>query len=315
MLRQQQYLRCVKSAAPIKRTTKNAPHLAEYLSILYYMKPTIPVVYGYNNFRTFLADYQEARQVFEPTFSKSEFSRRLGLPNTRSFFTDALHGKKVTPAFVERFISVMKLNKEETQFFRVLVLYNQAELSEERELYFEQLINLNKTPKRIIDPKHYAYYKNWYNSVIRAVLTIIDWKEDYSVLAKRVYPAISVKQAKASIKLLSHLGLIAKNSEGYFKPTDRVIATNEFCRDEIIRLYQHNCLENARIVISGNKKQPQRLITKMVSVSEEGYRKIEKKLEQFNSAITSLVHKEETAADRVYQIAIVIFPQSTRLNP
>ena len=50
----------------------------------------------------------------------------------------------------------------------------------------------------------------------------------------------------------------------------------------------------------------------MVSVSEQGYKKIEKKVEQFNSAITSLVHKEDAAADRVYQLSLVLFPQSTR---
>ena len=276
------------------------------------MKTKLPIIYEYNNFRRYLADYQAARERDDKRFSKSEFSRRLGLPNTRSFFTDVLGGKKVSRAFVERFLTVLELNKEEAQFFRVLVLFNQAEKSEERELYFEQLISLNKTPKRIIDPKHYSYYKNWYNSVVRAVLSIIDWKEDYSVLARKVFPAITVKQAKEAIKLLVSLRLIERNREGFYKPTDKVITTNPCCRDDIILLYQNNCLETARTVISSNKKQPQRIITKMISVSEEGYRKIEKKVEQFNSAITSLVHKEEAAADRVYQLAIVLFPQSTR---
>jgi uncharacterized protein (TIGR02147 family) len=276
------------------------------------MKAKLPIVYAYNNFRRYLADYQTAREQDDKRFSKSEFSRRLGLPNTRSFFTDVLGGKKVSHAFIERFITVLELSREEAQFFRVLVLFNQAEKSEERELYFEQLINLNKTPRRIIDPKHYTYYKNWYNSVVRAVLSIIDWKDDYSVLARKVFPNITVKQAKESIKLMVSLGLIEKDRGGFYKPTDKVITTNPCCRDDIILLYQNNCLETARLVILTNKKQPQRVITKMVSVSEQGYKKIEKKVEQFNSAITSLVHKEDAAADRVYQLSLVLFPQSTR---
>ena len=276
------------------------------------MKTKLPVIYAYNNFRNYLADYQIARMAAEKKFSKSAFSKQLGLPNTRSYFADVLSGKKVTTAFIERFIRALELNRNEGQFFRVLVLFNQAESPDARELYFEQLISLNKTPKRIIDPKEYAYYKSWYNSVIRAVLSIIDWNGDYGLLARKVVPPITVKQSKEAVRLLVSLGLVAKNSDGFYKPTDKVIATSDYARDEIIRIYQHNCLAIAQEAVLRNRKQPQRVITKMVSVSEDGYRKIEKKIEQLNSAVTSLVHKEDVAADRVYQLAIILFPQSAR---
>jgi uncharacterized protein (TIGR02147 family) len=81
----------------------------------------------------------------------------MHLPNTRSYFTDVLKGKKVAPTFTERFINVMELNKEEAQFFRALVKFNQAENLSEREIYFEQLISLNRTPKKVIDKKAYSY--------------------------------------------------------------------------------------------------------------------------------------------------------------
>jgi len=118
------------------------------------MKTKLPSVYEYNNFRKYLSDYQNARQAHDPGFSKSALSRILGLPNTRSFFTDVLKGKKVSGAFIERFIKVLELTKDEARFFRVLIMFNQAESAEERELYFDQLISLNKTPKRVMEKKH-----------------------------------------------------------------------------------------------------------------------------------------------------------------
>ena len=274
------------------------------------MNGKTPTIYDYNNFRKYLADYQEMRQVAEIHFSKSAFSKRLGLPNTRSYFTDVLKGKKVTPAFVERFVRVMGLTKEEAQFFRVLVMFNQAESSEERELYFDQLISLNRTPKRIIERRLYSYYKNWYNGVIRALLHIHDFKDDYARLARAVFPPITVKQAKESVAILQKLNLIAKNAHGFYKPTEQSIATPDGVRDELIKHYQLSCLEMAKQSLLKNSSLPQTISTNVISISHEGYKRVEKKIKKFRSEIRALVHKDEHPAERVYQMDFLLFPNS-----
>ena len=72
----------------------------------------LPSVYAYNDFRKFLADYQNARQGSEPSFSKSEFSRSLLLPNTRSYFNDVMRGKKVSETFVTRIIATIGFSRD-----------------------------------------------------------------------------------------------------------------------------------------------------------------------------------------------------------
>lgn len=274
------------------------------------MKTKTPNIYEYNDFRKYLADYQKARQAQDKSFTKSLFSQLMQLPNTRSYFIDVLKGKKVTPTFTERFINVLQLNNDEAQFFRVLVKFNQAENLSEREIYFEQLISLNKTPKKIIDKNTYAYYKNWYNSAIRALLYIYDFDNNYIQLAKRVFPPITTKQAKESITLLKKLQLIAKDGNGYYKPTDKSITTSDYIRNEIILQYQLKCLELAKSAIVKNKKQKQLITTNTISISEKGLNLIEKKIQKFRSEIRSLVHKDENRADKVYQLDILMFPNS-----
>jgi uncharacterized protein (TIGR02147 family) len=159
----------------------------------------------------YLTDYQNARMTTERSFNKSRFSMLLGLPNTRSYFTNVLHGNKVTGIFIERFIKILLLNKEESNFFLVLVLFNQAETPDKRELYFNQLISLNCTPVKQISKNHYSYYSTWYNSVIHALLNTFDFKDDYSELSQKVFPKISVREAKLSIELLMKLNLIAED--------------------------------------------------------------------------------------------------------
>jgi uncharacterized protein (TIGR02147 family) len=274
------------------------------------MKTKLPSVYEYNNFRKYLSDFQSARQANDHGFSKSSLSRILGLPNTRSFFTDVLKGKKVSSAFIERFVRVLELTKDEAQFFRVLVMFNQAESAEERELYFDQLISLNKTPKRIIEKNIYAYYKNWYNSVIRALLHIYDFSDNYAELAKKVFPEISVRQTKEAIVLMEKLGLIAKNPIGFYKPTQRSITTENYVKDELIKQYQLSSLEMAKQSLVKSTSMPQTISTNVISVSDGAYKRIEKKIEKFRSEIRSLVHKDEKPATRVYQMDIALFPNS-----
>jgi uncharacterized protein (TIGR02147 family) len=80
-----------------------------------------------------LSDWQAARQAADPGFHKSSISKRLGLPHTRSYFTDVLGGKKVTAVFLDRFLKLLDLPKNEARYFRALVQYDQATSIAERE--------------------------------------------------------------------------------------------------------------------------------------------------------------------------------------
>ena len=254
------------------------------------MNNRLPSIFDYNDFRKYLSDYQESNQHFDKTFNKSNISKLLGLPNTRSYFTDVLRGRRVSPSFIERFISVFGLNKDESRFFRALVKFNQAETPDERELYFDQLISLNKTPKRILDKRIFEYYKNWYNGTIRALLHILDFKGDFASLAKSVFPPITPKQAIESIRLLRSLGLIAADAGGCLRPTDKSIATPDYIKDEIIKQYQVHSLELAKWCIWKNASLPQVIATNVISISDKGYKRLEKRIQRFRSEIRALVH-------------------------
>lgn len=274
-----------------------------------------PNIFNYNDFRVYLKDYYTFKHQRNKKFSKAFICKELGLPNSRSYFQDVLNGKFVSQLKIPLFIKLFNLNNEEAQFFRVLVNYNQAvDDPKEREFLFEQLVSLNQTPKAIINEKEYAFYKDWYNSVVRAVLNIVDFKKDgnYLKFARQIFPPLTETQARASVNLLLGLDLIKENEYGYLKPTEKVISTGAYAKDEIIKQNQLKSLEIAREAILKNQKQPQRVITKTISVSEEGYNRVLKNIEKCSSEINSIVHKDEAPADRVYQLDIILFPHSNK---
>lgn len=208
------------------------------------MKTTLPDIFEYNDFRKFLYDFQKARHAQDRMFTKSELCKRLGIPNTRSYINDVINGRIVTSTFVNRFINVLGLNKEQALFFRCLVDFNQAINPEDRERHFDQLVSLNRTPVKKIDKQTFIYYNEWYHGVVRALLAVFDFKDNYAVLARKLYPPLTEKQAKDSISLLLELKLIKKNEAGFYKPTDKSITTGFYLSDELIKNYQvrfYNC--------------------------------------------------------------------------
>lgn len=279
------------------------------------MKKALPNIYEYIDFRKYLDDYRKARREIDPGFTHAFICHKLGQPNARSYFNNVISARKnVTPSFIELFIKLLELGTAEAKFFRALVNYNQAASANEKEYYFDQIVQSNSTPFKLLDKETYAYYTEWYHSTIRSLLAIIDFKDDYKDLASKLLPPISVPQAKQSIKLLVKLGLIAPDINGYLKPVDKVLSTGEKVADTVLQQYQMRAFELGKDAIANDACQPKQTLTYTVFVSDTGYKRIIGRMEQFQSEVRSIIHKDEEKPDRVYQINLQIIPKSSKLE-
>lgn len=271
-------------------------------------------IFEYADYRLFLADYQKKRAETEKSFTKAEICRRLGLPNTRSFFHDVLTRRDLSKTNVERFVAALEMEEDEAQFFRVLVQFNQALMEKEREMYFDQLISLNRTPQKFVDPSAYAYYSRWYHSVLYALLDVEDFDGNYARLAKSLFPPITAGEAKRSLSLLKKLGLIKKDARGFWKPTAQTLSVGPYVKSELVKQYQLQCLDIAKKAVLVKADLPKNISTMTFSINEDLYKKIEKKLQKFKSEVRSMVHKDRAPTDRVYALNIQCLPQTAKVN-
>lgn len=269
-----------------------------------------PNVYTYNDFRSFLADWQSWKQSQEPEFSRSEFSRRLGLPNTRSFLNDVLRGKTVTPGFVERFEQVMGLPREESRFFRTLVRFNQAESPAEREQYYEQLVQLNRAPRIELEEELWDYYKDWRNAALRCALEAVDWDgTNPAALGRKLTPRFTPGQVRTSFALLQRMGLVERRDDGIWKPVHRILSTGDGGRDERVRQHQLDCLALSRDAILADLPEGARDTSAgFVAVSAEAEQVLRRRLSHFRAEVRSIVHKDSAPATRVFHLGIQLLP-------
>lgn len=275
------------------------------------MAPQISSLFEFADFRKFLEDYQGRRQALDKSFTRSKFCKELGLPNTRSFFNDIIKGSRpLSKTYVERFILALNMNEEEAQYFRVLVDFNQSELPRERELLFDQLVSLNRTPSRFVSPDEYEFYRQWHHTTVFSLLDVLDFTDDYQGLAKRIFPAITAAQARESVALLGKLGLIRRTEDGFWKPTAKTLDSGSYVQNELVRQYQLQCLELSKRAMLLDHRAARNFSTVTLSVSKAGCELIEKKLQKFKSEARSIAHREAVPADRVYQLNIQYFPQA-----
>jgi uncharacterized protein (TIGR02147 family) len=275
------------------------------------MRTGLPDIFQYIDYRKYLEEYYSKRKAFDSSFTHEYICHRLGQENAKSYFNNVVKGRTiVSPAFIDRFIDLLELKPDQAKYFRALVNYNQTASPHEKEFFFDQLVRLNSTPHRVIDRNAYTFYKEWHHSAIRALLDIVDFKNDYKSLAIRLFPPVSVKQARDSIALLSQLGLIAKNAQGFYKPTDKMVVTGEFIKDAMVKQFQMKCLEHARNVLANGSNQAHRNVTLTASLSEKAYNRVSDRIQQMKTEVRSIVHKDELPASKVYHLNVNFFPMS-----
>jgi uncharacterized protein (TIGR02147 family) len=70
------------------------------------------------------------------------------------------------------------------------------------------------------------------------MLDVIDVREDFSALAAAITPSIPLPRVKESMALLKRLGLVRRNPRGFWKPSDKIVHSGSYLKDEIVRKYQ-----------------------------------------------------------------------------
>jgi uncharacterized protein (TIGR02147 family) len=273
---------------------------------------TRPDIFEYIDFRKYLTAWREAEKENNPGLTHEYLSAKLGQKN-RAYFGDLEKGRRtVGQGVLERLTKLLALSGDEAKYFRAIVGYGQPTTCEEREFWFEQAIQLNNTPKRLVDGRTYAFYKKWYHATVRAFLETCDFTDDYAGASRKLYGRVSPKQVKEAIKNLVSLGLVAKNAQGFLKPTDKVLTTGDAVRDELLRQYQLSNHDILRSVLEKDEPATHNSSQLTFSVSQEGIERIMKRIKQLRSEIISIVHKDEQKAQRVYKVAIHAYAESRK---
>jgi uncharacterized protein (TIGR02147 family) len=144
------------------------------------------------------------------------------------FLKQVIDGERnLTRTMIEKFIHALNLNKKESVFFKNLVLFNQAkEAHEKQEHYSVMLTMMDYVQEYQLKSDQYAYFDKWHNCVIRELVCLRDFNDDFAAIAAAVKPRIRPSEVKKAVQLLLRLNLLEKH-DGVYRQTNAAITSND----------------------------------------------------------------------------------------
>jgi uncharacterized protein (TIGR02147 family) len=271
-------------------------------------------IFEYLDYRAFLRDYYAENKSQKKYFSYRYFACKAGIKSP-VFFKEAAEGKKnLSPNMVRKFSSALHFNEKEATYFKYLVLFDQAKTGKEKQEYYAVLRSMkNAKSEKTLNADQSEYFSTWHNVVIRELVTLFDFKDDFKLLAATVQPPIKTREASASVELLLKLGLIKKQHDGTYVQTDTAITAESGVASLAIRKFNKEMAMHAVAAIENFIKTERTIFGITVGVSQEMYEIINAEIAAFKDRIVTLVSRDEKC-ERVYQLNMQFFPMSQRLD-
>jgi uncharacterized protein (TIGR02147 family) len=262
-------------------------------------------LFEYLEYRDFLKDHYELNKQRYPFFSYRYISGKTGLD--ASFYVKVLQKQMhISDKSVPRLAEFLKLNKRETEYFRLLVRFNRAKQQDRSKLYFEQLIELREPRTKTLDAAKYEFFNKWYYIAIREILNYYRFAGDYKALAARLNPPISVSEAKRAIDLLLKLSLIVKDN-GVYRLTDQFVTTGDSWNSIAIENFQKEAIALAGSSIRRIPKKDRETSTVTVSISRKCFYAMKERLREVRKELLEMARLDEKP-EGVFQVNFQVFP-------
>jgi uncharacterized protein (TIGR02147 family) len=265
-------------------------------------------IFNYDNFRTYLKEFYTHAKLKNKKFSYRYFSKMAGFKSP-NFLKQVMDGQSnLSPESINKFAKVLKLNGEETLFFRNLVLLNQAKSVGEKQIYAKEILRC-RTYRRMhpLKESQYHFYSKWYYQPIRELVNLADFKDDPVWISSRLHPSITPLEAQKAVEELVKLGLLEKNSEGRLVQCEKAVATPDEVTSSSVAECHREMMKRAVESIDSVSRDKRDISGITFSTSLETATKIKEMIQNFRKDVVEVLLRDQSPKS-VYQLNFQLFP-------
>lgn len=267
-----------------------------------------PSIFEYHDYRLYLKDLRNYLRALDKKYSLRYFARVAGF-KTHSFLKEVIEGRsKLSEESVEKFAKAFQLSKQEFDFFKSLVHLNQAETSEKKQAYAKEIIQFQAYRK--IHPLREAqlrYLTKWYYIVIRELVLIPDFKEDFDWIAAKTLPPITPKEAKEAVEELIQLGLLMRDSDNRLSQTNQFVGTPDEVFSTLVAEFHRQAMKRAADSIDLVAREYRDISSVTFRVSNETAKKLKEKIQKFRMELIEEAARN-LSPEGLYQLNLQLFP-------
>jgi uncharacterized protein (TIGR02147 family) len=269
----------------------------------------MPSIFEYLDYRKFLRDFYTEKKRKNPHFSYQIWAHSAGF-RSKSFFPELISGKKnVASGAVDTIARSIGLDGKSFAYFEALVAFNQAVTHKQKARAWAKLTEFNRrSSARLLMQSQHDFYRQWYHHTVRELIVMHDIGSDWERLASLVVPAITPRQAKASVRLLLRLGLVRKKGKR-FELTDTVVTSGDEVRSVAVTEFHLQNLDVAKKAVTDVPSIERDISCVAASLSPKGYGAVKEEIRRFRERLVNIVEKD-AEQDRVYHVNIQLYPTS-----
>ena len=263
-------------------------------------------IFYYDNYRDFLRDSHDVKN--RACFSWRAISHRAKINNPNFLRQVMLGGKNLSLKTIEPVGKALGLRGEELAYWFELVNYCQSEPGENRERLRLELAKMKGSIRPVqISSGLAEYYGRWYIPVIRELIALYDFRDDFELLGLSLVPPILEREARYAVQVLEKFHFIVKDGKGKWVQTEKALRSGTSCESSCLLRYHQWMLEKAAQSLTHCNKE-ERLVSGMtMGVSKGCYKMILAEFKKFKNCVAALV-QNDSQSDRVMNLSMQIFP-------
>ena len=267
-------------------------------------------IYNYFDYREYLQAQYSQRKRHDRGFSHRSFSRDAGIPSPNYLFRVLKGERTLNGAYIAKFCKALRLTRGESRYLATLVRFNTEHEIGKKEKLLKTLLSLRYRRGILrMDDKKLQFFSKWYYPVIRELAVILDFKNDFSLLARHCVPRITSQQAANAVAYLLKNGFLKKSAAGRFIRTEPVISSGDEVKSMALRNYHRQTLAHGIMAIDTVEPKSRDISSLTLSVSRKTYFAIKKEIQNFRKRLLALA-KEDANPEMVCLAGFQLFPRS-----
>lgn len=270
-------------------------------------------VFRYRDYREFLAAFYAHKKPSGLSYRSFARDAQLGAPNYLKLVID---GKRnLSQEMAERFARACRLNAEATDYFKLLVAFNQATTDAERNELHERLSKFSRfRSSQRLDLATKEYHSTWYIPAVRELVACPGFIEDAAWIASILEPNIDQKDAQHALDVLVRLGLLERDDNGRLVQASRAVSTGDVAPGLYIRNYHTELIQRALHSMHDLPADERYISALTLSVSPHTLDELRRRVLEFRNELIALCDADPQPA-RVVQLNMQLFPLTRGIAP
>jgi uncharacterized protein (TIGR02147 family) len=271
----------------------------------------IPSIFIYFDYREYLAEYYKRRKATDPAFSHRAFLKKAGIAGSVYLHRILNNERKLSQKFIPHFSLALDHTPREARYFRLMVLFrNEKKAARKEEHLREMLVLRYSTPELKIEDRKLRFFDKWYYPVLRELVVMADFGEDYHRMANLVVPAISPQQAEAAVRYMIENGFLRRNEKGAYLHAQAIITTGPEVNSTIVRKYHQQNLMQCAEALETIGREERDITSLTLGVSAQTLQVIKKELHAFRKRLLQLAKDDPHPASQVCLVGLQLLPRS-----